>query len=279
MQGFSLLGVPIRLGLPTLRKEVMMDHGHESAGLTYSPPESVKARKDIFRLMNAYQATDDEKERSLGLFLRGSLLARILAIVDIYKQIVTIPGAVLDIGTWRGQTAVLCENLRAIYEPLNFNRRIVCFDTFEGYKGFSEKDTPTELHRDGTYALSGDDYATFLSELLVLHEKSNAMGNYHGKHRVIPGDCRETIPSFFNENPGEFVALAFFDVNAHTPTLEAFEAVWERLVNGGVVAFWQLSRSGVQAEARVYVEHILARCPHQLSRSETYPGLCYLVKR
>ena len=62
-----------------------------------------------------------------------------MATADIYRQIVSIPGDVLDIGTWRGQTAVLCENFRAIYEPLHFNRRIVCFDTFEGYKGYSER--------------------------------------------------------------------------------------------------------------------------------------------
>src|SRR5439155_1125014 len=162
-----------------------MSKTHESAVVTYSSDESVDARMQIFGLLNSYPASDAEKERSLGLFLRGSLLARILAIADIYKLIVDVPGTVFDVGTWRGQTAVLCENLRAIFEPLHFNRRIVCFDTFEGYKGFSGKDKATKLHRDGTYALSGNDYAEFLRQLLVLHEKSNAMGHNHGKHTVI----------------------------------------------------------------------------------------------
>jgi len=252
---------------------------HESAVVSFSPPDSVNARMEILGLMNSYQATDEEKERSLGLFLRGSLLARIFAIADIYKFIVDIPGAIFDIGTWRGQTAVVCENLRAIFEPLNFNRRIVCFDTFEGYKGFSEKDKATDLHRDGTYALSGTDYAEFLRRLLVLHEKSNAMGHNNGKHKVIKGDCRTTVPSFFAQCPSEFVALAFFDVNSFEPTQMAFEQVWAHLVPGGVVAFWQLTRSTIPAEARVYAEKILANYPHSLHRSRTYPGLCYLVKQ
>lgn len=255
-----------------------MSKGHESAVVSYSPSDSVDARMEIFQQMNAYQATDEEKERSLGLFLRGSLLARIFAIADIYKQIVDIPGAIFDIGTWRGQTAVVCENLRAIFEPLHFNRRIVCFDTFEGYKGFSERDKATALHQDGTYALSGIDYAQFLSELLVLHEKTNAMGHNHGKHKVIQGDCRETIPHFFEETPNEYVALAFFDVNSYEPTLQAFEQVWAHLVPGGIVAFWQLTRNTIPAEARVYAEKILRSYPHKLHRSATYPGLCYLIK-
>jgi hypothetical protein len=255
-----------------------MNKQHESGVLTYSPADSINARKAIFEAMQTYQASDDEKERSLGLFLRGSLLARIFAIAELYRKIVEIPGSVLDIGTWRGQTAVLCENFRAIYEPLNFNRRVICFDTFEGYKGFSDKDIATTLHQDGTYALNSFDYADFLRHLLQLHERSNAMGNNHGKHSVIKGDCREEIPRFFADNPNEFVSLAFFDVNAYIPTLEAFEHVYQRVVPGGILAFWQLTRAATPAEGRVYSERILGKYPHTLHRSTTYPGLCYMLK-
>ena len=255
-----------------------MSQEHESVKLSYSPPEAVGVRSELFHLLRTYQASEEETERSLGLFLRGSLLARFFAISDLYRQIVGLPGCVLDVGTWRGQTAVLCENLRAIFEPLHFNRRVICFDTFEGYKGFSEKDQATELHRDGTYALSGAAYAEYLANLLVLHEKANAMGHNHGKHQVIAGDCRQTIPRFFEDRPGELVALAFFDLNSYEPTLEAFQQVWARLVPGGIVAFWQLTRDNVRAEGRVYAEQILGKVPHTLHRAATYPGLCHLVK-
>lgn len=255
-----------------------MNSDHESSVITYSTDQSLSARKKLFEMMNSYQATSEETERSLGLFLRGSLLARIFATADIYKLIVNIPGCILDIGTWRGQTAVLCENFRAIFEPLHFNRRIVCFDTFEGYKGFSEKDRATALHRDGTYVVGGTEYAQFLRDLLEVHEQNNAMGHNHGKHKVVEGDCRVMIPQFFSENPNEFVALAFFDLNSYEPTAQAFEQVWRRLVVGGVAAFWQLTRNSVPAEAAVYSEKILGNYPHTLHRSATYPGLCYLIK-
>ena len=68
---------------------------HESSGLSHSPGDSLAARERIFEMMQTYPATAEEKERSLGLFLRGSLLARLLAIVDLYRQIVDLPGGIL----------------------------------------------------------------------------------------------------------------------------------------------------------------------------------------
>jgi hypothetical protein len=250
---------------------------HESAVLTYSSGDAVEARNEIYRLMGDYPATEDEKKRSMGLFIYGALFARLTAISDLYRKIVHLPGTVLDLGTWRGQTAVICENCRAIFEPLHFNRSIICFDTFEGYAGFSEKDKATQLHKDGTYSTGGD-YADYLKNLLTLHEKANAMGHYHGKHSVIKGDIRVTMPAHFAEHPGQVIALAFFDLNAYAPTKDAFEIVWKRLVPGGIVAFWQLTRTVTPAEGRVYAENIIEGCKHQIFRSETYPGLCYIVK-
>lgn len=254
-----------------------MAQDHESTKMTYSDEASLKARSELFSLLKTYQATESEKERSLGLFIRGSLLARILAIQEIYKRIVALPGIIVDLGTWRGQTAVLCENFRAIFEPLHFNRRIVCFDTFEGYAGFSDKDRETDIHRNGTYKVEKD-YAKYLQELLVIHEKNNAMGHNHGKHKVIQGDCRKTLPQFFQQNPNEFVALAFFDLNSFDPTVDSFKMIYDKLVPGGIVAFWQLTRDSIPAEGKVYSNEILGKYQHKIRRSPFYPGLCYLKK-
>jgi hypothetical protein len=251
---------------------------HESVRISYSNSQSHEARRNIFNRIAEYPGTAEETERSLGLFLRGSLLARILAIQEAYKLIIGKPGFVFDIGTWRGQTAVLCENIRAIYEPLNFSRKVVAFDTFEGYVGFGEKDRPTQVHQEGTYKLDSADYREYLELLLEDHEKSNAMGHNFGKHKVIQGDCRLTIPQYFSENPNAFVALAFLDVNSYSPTSEAVTQIWPRLIPGGYLAIWQLTRDVIPAEGHVYRSEILTNLPHEISSSETYPGLTFLKK-
>ena len=146
-----------------------MKKQHESSLLSFSDKESISSRKKIFKMMERFNGTEEEKERSLPLFLRGSSLARIFGIQSIYEKIRTIPGSIFDVGTWRGQTAIICENLRAIYEPLNFNRRIFLFDTFKGYEGFSGKDRKSNVYKNGTYSV-GVEYAKYLEELLIEHE-------------------------------------------------------------------------------------------------------------
>ena len=246
--------------------------------MSYSNDSSIAARNELFELFNNYPATNDEKERSLGLFLRGALMARIFAIRELYEKVIMLPGMIVDLGTWRGQTAVVCENLRSIFEPLHLNRRIVCFDTFQGYKGFSDKDKATELHQEGTYKV-GEGYGDYLAHLLEVHERNNAMGHNYGKHSVITGDCRETVPKFFADNSNEFVALAFFDVNAYEPTLESFEFLYNKLVPGGVIAFWQMTQRKIPAEGMVYTNNILNKYGHTIHRTQFYPGLCYIVKK
>ena len=214
-----------------------MKKKHESVILTYSNKESIQSRKNIYNMAQKYEGTPEEKERSLSLFLRGSSLARILAISDIYKLIIDTPGAIFDVGTWRGQTAVLCENFRAVYEPLNFYRQIFCFDTFTGYSGFNSRYSKSELFKDKNYSLGGSRYAKFLNELLIEHEKSNAMGHNNNKHRVIMGNVVKTIPKFFKDHPNKVLSLAFIDINVYRPLEKTIISLWERLAPKGILAF------------------------------------------
>src|ERR1700736_4440216 len=77
----------------------------------------------------------DDLMFNLGLYTRSSLLVKFLVLHEIYKRVKDIPGALIEFGVWWGQNLVLFENLRAIHEPFNKQRRIVGFDTFEGYRG------------------------------------------------------------------------------------------------------------------------------------------------
>ena len=143
-------------------------------------------------------------------------MARLLAINEIYSKIIEMPGSICDFGAWRGQTAVVCENLRAIYEPFNYERRIFLFDTFEGYKGFKKNESSIKNFSDGAYSIEKN-YEKELIEILLLHEKMNIPNNFINKHKnslisgsiivfwqfqrkEIPGDNKAFF-KFFKKNP------------------------------------------------------------------------------
>jgi hypothetical protein len=162
-------------------------------------------------------------------------------------------------------------------EPLNFQRRVHAFDTFSGGSDFSAEEKRTaEIYAKGTYDLP-DNYAGVLKDLLVAHERNNVSGHVHGKHTVWKGDCRETLSKFAAAHPGEMIALAWIDLNSGAATQAAFDFVISRLVPGGIVAFWQLTRGDdIPAEGMHYIRNVVERHPHTMHKARTYPSLCYL---
>src|SRR6185312_14108435 len=90
----------------------------------------------------------------LGLLLNRNCLSRVLFLDELYRQIVDVPGTIIEFGVRWGQSLALYSNLRAIYEPYNVSRQIVGFDTFEGFPSVSPKDGTAPNLKVGTYAVA-----------------------------------------------------------------------------------------------------------------------------
>lgn len=178
---------------------------------------------------------------NLGLYMRSSLLAKTLFLNELYQKILPIPGVIIEFGIWWGQNMVLFENLRAIYEPFNQTRKIIGFDTFSGYKNFSEKDVQNieydfnfgEAVVEGGYSVS-EGYQEYLDSLLEAQQNCNILGHIK-KHLLVSGDVTQTVPDFFNKNESTVVALAYFDLALYKPTKTCLEAIKAHLIPGSVV--------------------------------------------
>jgi hypothetical protein len=160
---------------------------------------------------------------NLGLYVRSSLLVKFLVLNDLYLRFKSVPGALIEFGTWWGQNLILLENLRAIHEPFNKQRTIIGFDTFSGYpekSGMSSEATKTY----GGYK-TAKDYAAYLGELLEVHEGNNAFGHNRGGHKLIAGDVEQTAPQYFADHPETFVAFAFFDIGPYKPSVAALRSI------------------------------------------------------
>lgn len=211
----------------------------------------------------------DELMFNLGLYVRSSLLVKFLVLDDLYRRFVSVPGALLEFGTWRGQNLVLLENLRAIHEPFNKQRTIVGFDTFDGYPESSGM-ADAALKEHSGYKASGD-YMDYLSQLLEAHEGSNAFGHLRGQHRLVKGDVTLTAPKYFADNPATIVAFAFFDMGPYEPTIAALNAIKPHLVPGSVILFDELTWSGAPGEAIAFKE-AFRDVPYRIEKCRLYPS-------
>ncbi len=219
---------------------------------TKSSPEKLKEREILYSLFQNRPMPDDQLLTSLGLYMRSSALAKILFVNELYEHIVNIPGVIMEFGTWWGQNLVLFENLRAIYEPFNQNRRIIGFDTFKGYLQVSDKDVKGETIKEGGYTVSKG-YQDYLNQVLSYHEKNNVLSNIK-KHTLIAGDAGVTLPKFFKDNPETIVALAYFDLALYEPTKKCLEALNPHLIRGSVIMFDELNSREYPGETVAFKE-------------------------
>ena len=207
---------------------------------------------------------------NLGMYVRSSLLVKFLFMDDIYKRISNLPGVLVEFGVWWGQNLVLMENLRAIHEPFNKQRIILGFDTFNGYRTFTDKDVRGDVMSDGTYATPAD-YKQRLAQLLEAHERANAFGHRSGNHKLIEGDVTITAHEYFEANPHTLVAMAFFDIGTYRPTLEGLKAIKSSLIPGSVIVFDELTWNGAPGEAIAFKE-VFRNIKYKIERSHLYPS-------
>ena len=120
-----------------------------------------------------------------------------------------------ELGVRWGRNLALLSNLRGIYEPFNHTRKIVGFDTFDGFTDVGTKDGESQTVSKGAYAVSKD-YLNYLSGVLNYHQAESPLSHIN-KFELVKGDASVTVPEYINKNPHAVVALAYFDMDIYQP--------------------------------------------------------------
>ena len=177
---------------------------------------------------------------NLGLFLNSKNLSRILFIDYLYRQIVDVPGIVIEFGTRWGQNLALFSALRGIYDPFNRHRKIVGFDTFTGLSGISDKDNRSSpIIREGELTCTPN-YVAYLTAVMEYQEQDNPLSHIK-KFELRVGDAPLEIVKYLQEYPETIIALVYFDFDLYEPTKKCLEAIRSHLVKGSVLGFDELN--------------------------------------
>ena len=256
-----------------------MEEGRDPAEMNikpYSSDDEVAAYRELERILRSSAILPGELLGNLGLFLTRASLARLLFFHDLYLKILDVPGSVIELGCHWGQNLALFSTLRTIYEPQNVGRKVIGFDTFEGYTDSSELDGAlmAEGVEKRTAAMS-EGHEMLLDRILDCHNRLGPRAHIR-KHTIVKGDATETLPAFLADNPEMLVALVYFDVGLYEPTRRCLEAIRDRLPRGSIIGFDHLGIGDIPGDS-LAVKDVLGYRQCRFVRDPRVPYQSYVV--
>ncbi len=199
--------------------------------------EELMRREKMAQLFRNSPIPQNEILGNLGLFQNGPSLARILFMNELYQKIIQTHGIIIEFGCRWGQNLALFNNFRGIYEPFNFNRKVIGFDTFQGFPNVCKKDGP--LAKTDNFTVTPN-YEDSLEMILDIHEKDNPLSHVR-KFEIIKGDASVELHKYLKKNPETIIALAYFDLDLYEPTKNCLEMIQDYLTKGSIIGFDELN--------------------------------------
>ena len=219
---------------------------------TFSSDQEIIRRSEFVKQFRNSPIPDEQILANLGLYTNSKSLARTLFLNHIYQQIVGVMGVVMEFGTHWGSNLSQFSALRGIYEPFNRHRKIIGFDTFEGFVKIDPKDGNSDLMHVGHLQLPTD-YDSYLTKVMEYHEEENPISHIQ-KFEICKGDATKTVPDYLKKNPETIIALAYFDFDVYEPTKICLEAIRPRLVKGSILGFDELNDPDSPGETLALME-------------------------
>ncbi|MBN4081100.1 hypothetical protein JYT44_01915 [Caldithrix abyssi] len=236
--------------------------------------KQLEARKNLVDLFQNSPIPVEELLVNLPLYMRSSTVAKFLYINELYQHIINTPGVIMEFGVWWGANLAIFESLRAVYEPYNYTRKAIGFDTFDGYASISSSDGEGELILDGNYNVA-DNYRDYLTRVLDYHQEENIMSHV-SKYELVKGNASKTLREYLDKHPETIISLAYFDMQLYEPTKNCLKMILPHLVKGSVIAMDELNSWEFPGETIAFKEVIgLAR--YRIVRSNFLPDRSYLV--
>jgi hypothetical protein len=214
-----------------------------------------------------------DKLESFPRFATKRSIARFLAKQEIFRKIIGTTGIVVECGVFNGAGLFTWAQLSNIFEPSNYTRKIVGFDTFEGFPEVNEA-----LDNSGTLlSRPGDLCGSALDELQVSAAKYNAERHLaHIKNlEFVQGDFMKTSVQYLERNAHTIVSLLYLDFDLYEPTRKALEVFLPRMPKGSIVAFDEINCESFPGETRALNE-VMGIGKHHIQRFPFDPWISYI---
>lgn len=215
------------------------------------------------------------KLEAFAKFTRRQALSKFLARASIFQKILNVHGSILDLGVNSGQSLFSWAQLSAIYEPLNYTREVIGFDTFEGIPSVTAVDQvgkTSDHNRVGGFKYSN---LEGLDKAISAYD-SNRFLSHIPKVSLVKGDITQTLPDYIEKNPHLVVSLLHIDVDVYAPTKIALELIPPIMPRGGIIVFDEVNQRPYPGETQA-VKDTLGLHTLKLERISWETGLSFAV--
>lgn len=215
------------------------------------------------------------KLRSFSLYTPRQVVTEYLVRYELFKQILNVPGSILEFGVFNGQGLMSFAQFSAILEPNHISRKVFGFDTFEGFKSLGEGDkggTSKFLNEGGFRA----DSFSRIERAVQLYDLNRFIGHV-SKVELTRGDVVEVLEEFLESHPHLIAALVYLDMDIYEPTKHVLQKLMARVPKGGIVAFDELNTADFPGETLAVMDTLgLGNC--ELKRFPFCSRTCYFVR-
>lgn len=168
-----------------------------------------------------------EYENGFYLTSKQDRIAKALAQYELYKDILNLPGEVVECGVFKGASLIRWLTYRNMLET-QCARTVIGFDAFGKFpmvEDDCDNDFIEKFEHDAGQGIEKSDMD------LILAKKG--FDNY----RLVAGNILETIPAYKDAHPELRIALLHVDVDVYEPTAFVLSELWPFVVTGGLVVF------------------------------------------
>jgi hypothetical protein len=229
-------------------------------------------RESIKNFCNESSQSPSHKVANFSVYSNRQDLNRFLALHELFKIQMDVKGSIVECGVYQGQSLFTFAQLSGIYEPANYHREIIGFDTFEGFPTWNEIDQ-FDPNR-GIFEPGFDSFTELTKAALVFQGNHYLEGKE--KIRLVKGDARDTIPRFLEENKHFICSMLYLDFDVYEPTKVALVNFLPRMPKGGVLVFDEIHNPDWPGETQALVD-TLGINNVEIRNFPFNPNLSYIV--
>ena len=201
----------------------------------FSDKNKFNISRDIYKntLLEYFNNNNNNLEKIIDFpkYVPNNSIKQFLIRYELLKLIKNVPGDIIECGVCGGRGLLSLLQSHLILEPNFFYRKIIGFDTFEGFVNLSNKDN-ININKVGDFSFTN--YNEIL-ELGKIH--TEFMYNNFNKIELVKGNAEDTIPEYINNNQHMLISLLYLDFDLYLPTKIALDNFLPRMPKGSVVVF------------------------------------------